>query len=104
MVLTRPKRQSRCPVARCREGGDSPVVTLQPNIKENALKHKDMKMPFGLHKGVLIADLPDSYLAWLREQDWFWKKFPEHVEQVKIEQKYRKDHDITIKEVYNEKK
>jgi protease II len=30
-------------------------------------------MPFGTHKGTLMDDVPASYLAWLRDQDWIGK-------------------------------
>jgi hypothetical protein len=29
-----------------------------------------MKMPFGKHKGVELADMPWPYLRWLRRQPW----------------------------------
>ena len=28
------------------------------------------KMPFGAHKGKLIADVPASYLLWFYDQSW----------------------------------
>lgn len=58
-------------------------------------KQVDMRMPFGKHgpkdgkPGTLICDLPDSYLIWILDQDWLYKKFPKLAEQIVIEHKYR---------------
>ena len=53
-------------------------------------EYKDMPMPFGKHKGTLIADLEDSYLIWLLDQEWVHKSYPALVKQLKIEDQYRK--------------
>ncbi len=28
-------------------------------------------MPFGVHKGKALADVPDAYFLWLWRQEWF---------------------------------
>lgn len=61
-----------------------------------AMPYEDMKIPFGKHKGELIADLTDSYLDWLLDQDWFAEKFPKHVVMVKKEIGYRKKFNIVM--------
>jgi hypothetical protein len=30
----------------------------------------DSSMPFGIHKGTRLGDLPDSYFRWFLERDW----------------------------------
>lgn len=59
-------------------------------------RHRDMPIPFGKFRGSLIADLPCSYLSYLRGQDWFILKFKDLHDQVIIETEYRKKFDITI--------
>ena len=39
-----------------------------------------MKMPFGKHRGVLIQELPDDYLEWLRSLDDLRKPLRQAVE------------------------
>lgn len=46
-------------------------------------------LPFGKFKGKDIEDLPRSYLEWLTEQEWFWKKYPEGCKAVAAEMRYR---------------
>ena len=53
------------------------------------VKHKDMEMPFGKHKGKLICDLDDGYIFWLLDQDWVVNDYPELTEQLRIENKFR---------------
>jgi uncharacterized protein (DUF3820 family) len=53
-------------------------------------EQKDIVIPFGKHKGELIADIEASYLKWLLDQVFFEEKFPEYYKQVKIELGYRK--------------
>ncbi len=59
-------------------------------------RHLDLKVTFGKFRGQLIADLPCSYLRYLRDQDWFILKFKDLNDQVIIETEYRKKFDITI--------
>jgi uncharacterized protein (DUF3820 family) len=37
----------------------------------------DYTIPFGVHKGKTINEIPSSYLEWLSLQDWVEKKFPD---------------------------
>lgn len=55
-----------------------------------------MKISFGVYRGHLVADIPNHYLNWLLEQDWFCKKFLDLKEQTEIELEYRKKFDIVI--------
>lgn len=59
-------------------------------------KQKDIRFPFGEYDGVLIADVPNSYLNWILEQDWFFQKYDEVKYQVVIEMEYRKKFDIVV--------
>lgn len=53
-------------------------------------KHEDVPMPFGKHKGELVADIPDGYLRWLIDQEWVQDDYPDLYDQLKIEYGYRK--------------
>lgn len=48
-----------------------------------------MKLPFGMFRDTDIEDVPDSYITWLLETDWFDKKFPQLVKPLDEELKYR---------------
>jgi len=50
-------------------------------------------LPFGNYKGKDIEDIPTDYLKWLLETDWFDKKYPELVDEIETELKYRDDWD-----------
>lgn len=62
-----------------------------------AIKQKDMFFTFGKFNGVLIADVPNSYLTWIVGEKFFKDKFDNLYQQVIIENKYRKQFDIMIK-------
>lgn len=55
----------------------------------------DVAIPFGQHRGELIADCPISYLKWLLDQNWFNKKFKDLKALIDKELKYRDDFGIT---------
>jgi uncharacterized protein (DUF3820 family) len=59
-------------------------------------RHKDLPIPFGKYRGQLVADIPCSYLGYLRDQEWFVVKFKDLHDQVVIETEFRKKFDITI--------
>ena len=46
-------------------------------------------MPFGLHMGKEITDIPRSYLNFLLEQDWFEEKFPDLFNEIEEELEIR---------------
>lgn len=46
-------------------------------------------LPMGKFRGQAIAEVPDSYLQWLSEQDWFEKKYPDLQERINEELEYR---------------
>lgn len=80
--------------------------TLTPVKKPTLIKksspvskpYKDMKIPFGKHVGKLIADIPNGYLEWLLNQEFFETKFREYWEMTKKEIEYREKFDIHINE------
>jgi len=51
---------------------------------------------FGRFKGHRIGEVPDSYLIWLSESDWFEKKFPDLQERVNEELAFREDQGLRI--------
>jgi uncharacterized protein (DUF3820 family) len=53
---------------------------------------------FGKHIGKSIEDVPNSYLKWLLEQEWFCTTFCYAVAWLEKELDYRERFDITIKE------
>lgn len=61
-------------------------------------KQQDLNIPFGRYRDKLIADVPNNYLNWLLDQDWFCIKHPVILEQIKIELSYRKKFNITVEE------
>lgn len=72
--------------------------TLTPVKKPSEDKsYRDMKIPFGKHRGELLADIPNSYLEWLLEQEFFEEKFPEHYTMSKKEMEYRRKFNIYIR-------
>jgi uncharacterized protein (DUF3820 family) len=48
-------------------------------------------MSFGQYRGCSISEIPDSYLKWLSETDWFEKKYPKLQEAINAELAYRYD-------------
>jgi uncharacterized protein (DUF3820 family) len=50
-----------------------------------------MTMPFGIHKGKAISELPTPYLKYLLEQDWFVNRDNKLVLVVEAEYKFRKE-------------
>lgn len=77
----------------------TPVKNPPPVSKSTPVKnpYRDMKIPFGKYKGELLADIPDSYLDWLLEQEFFELKFKEHWKMTKQEKEYRKKFNIHIR-------
>lgn len=37
---------------------------------------EDDRLSFGKHQGERLGDVPEKYLAWLREQEWVGERFP----------------------------
>lgn len=53
-------------------------------------------IPFGMHKGSVIEELPDHYLKWLTYQDWLENKHPTLMGKIEGELVWRKMHDEHI--------
>jgi uncharacterized protein (DUF3820 family) len=49
-------------------------------------------IPFGNYKGKDIEDIPSDYLTWLLGLSWFDVKYPELVEEIDDELKWRTDY------------
>lgn len=60
------------------------------------VSYEDKPLPFGKYKGELIADLPNGYLEWLLDQEWFEEKFVDLWKLTKKEMGYRERFDIVI--------
>jgi uncharacterized protein (DUF3820 family) len=54
--------------------------------------------PFRAHKGKPVEDIPEGYLQWLTEQDWFCDKYKEGLKAIQIELAYRERHGSNVKE------
>lgn len=39
-------------------------------MKQSAFYNEETRMPFGMHKGSLLSDVPPSHLLWLYKQKW----------------------------------
>lgn len=67
-----------------------------PTVKKVDKPYQDIKIPFGKHKGELLADIPNSYLNWLLDQEFFETKFKPIWEMAKQEIAYRNKFNIFI--------
>jgi hypothetical protein len=94
--LTMDSIKNPVPVRRTLTPIKKPTLTpiKKPTPVENS--YRDLKIPFGKHKGELLADIPNSYLEWLLEQDFFEEKFHQHWLMSKKELEYRKKFNIYI--------
>ena len=54
-------------------------------------------IPFGKYKGIDMEDVPDSYLIWLKGEQWFKMSFADKLPIVEKELQYRKQFDLQIK-------
>lgn len=53
-------------------------------------------IPFGKFSGKDIDEIPNTYLRWLVEQDWFEKQYSDLLTEVESELEYRNRWDIVI--------
>ena len=60
--------------------------------------YTDITISFGKHKGKLLADVPNSYVAWLARQEFVEVQHAELFRLVQLEMKYRYDFNIIIEE------
>ena len=60
--------------------------------------YEDMAMPFGMHKGKLLADVPNSYLVWLPDQEFVEVRHHKLYTMAKLEQQYRIANNIYIED------
>ena len=54
------------------------------------------QIPFGTHKDKDIEDVPDSYLSWIKGEDWFKNKFPFLCKNINKELEYRNRFNLHI--------
>ena len=50
----------------------------------------DVIMPFGKNKGKSLSELEDRYFRWLLDQEWFHKDYPQLVQDVESELRFRR--------------
>ena len=60
---------------------------MKPRLKPMVTETNSL--PFGRYEGIDISDVPDSYLIYLLESDWFDKKYPHLVKKLDEEIAYR---------------
>lgn len=60
--------------------------------------YEDIALPFGKYKGKLLADVPNSYLNWLLDQEFVEEKYSKLYQIAKLEKHYRQQFDIHIDE------
>ena len=60
--------------------------------------YEDMKMPFGKYIGELLADIPNSYLVWLLDQEFVEVRHHKLYQMAKLEQQYRITNNIYIED------
>jgi uncharacterized protein (DUF3820 family) len=60
--------------------------------------YEDIEIPFGMHKGKLLADIPNSYLAWLLDQEFVEVRHHRLYTMAKLEQQYRIANNIYIED------
>ena len=58
--------------------------------------YEDIEMPFGSYKGELLADVPNSYLKWILDQEFVEEKYPRLYKLAKMEEQYRITFNINI--------
>ena len=59
--------------------------------------YEDIEMLFGKHKGELLADVPDSYLYYLLDQEFVEEKYSKLHQMCKLEQQYRINHNVHVR-------
>jgi len=72
------------------------MTTEQEKAIEAKKKYRDVKLPFGKYSGELLADVPNSYLGWLADQEFVENRHPTLYRMALLEKKYRSDFDIVI--------
>jgi len=61
-------------------------------------KYKDVRLEFGKFKGRLLADVPNSYLTWMEDQEFVETRHPTLYRMALLERKYRNDFNIVVEE------
>ena len=53
---------------------DTPEGLVQGDYADDY--NDETEMPFGMHCGTALGDLPDSYIQWLFEEEWIYDEHP----------------------------
>ena len=59
--------------------------------------HDDITMTFGKFRGTCVGHVPDWYLKWCLEQDWFERKYEDLIEIFQEELDWREFFDRQIR-------
>ena len=51
----------------------------------------EMIMPLGKHKNKMIGEIPDNYLIWITDEDWFNQKYPNLSNHILLEIAWRNE-------------
>jgi uncharacterized protein (DUF3820 family) len=60
--------------------------------------YEDIRLSFGKYRNELLADIPNSYLDWLLDQEFVEEKHPKLFTLAKIESHYRQQFDVYIED------
>lgn len=58
--------------------------------------HAEVVMYFGKYKGWVLGATPNSYLNYLLGQDWFEESYPDLLEPVEDEMRWRREQGVHI--------
>jgi uncharacterized protein (DUF3820 family) len=61
-------------------------------------EHGELIVDFGKYRGCTLAEVPDSYLRWCLEQDWFEGKYAEYVEPFEDELRWRDVMEVRVED------
>jgi len=49
----------------------------------------EKRLTFGKYRGQQLGDVPESYLRWCLDQEWFEKQYPDMVDPFESELRFR---------------
>jgi len=61
-------------------------------------EYGEFVIKFGRYRGRALAEVPNSYLRWCLEQDWFEERYLDHVEPFENELQWRETWGIKVED------
>lgn len=58
--------------------------------------HANRVLDFGVHKGKWLGSVPDSYLKWCLDQEWFESRYPQWVGPFEDELAWREEVGVSV--------